>query len=174
MQNEEHSPEPAPAPAQQSQVKNDRRTSWAISLGTRSGTRDGPQPPQSSHQHTRSVSDVAPQIPQPLRMSPFESDVGKDSPWAAPPGSQLSKTVLHQRSDSQADELVSPVSDTHSIPDRDHDIGGLSAPPATGGGQIAQGVAAGMFVIERKKPSPYSPRCSTYQSTIGWAEGRER
>lgn len=149
-QNEEHSPEPAPAPAhQQSQpVKNDRRTSWALSLGTRSGTRDGPQPPQSHHQHTRSVSDVAPQIPQPSRLSPFESDVGKESPWAAPPSSQLSKTVMHQRSDSQADELVSPVSETHSIPDRDGNFGGLSAPPAAGAGQFAQGGPAGMLANE--------------------------
>ncbi|KAL0937877.1 uncharacterized protein CTRU02_207608 [Colletotrichum truncatum] len=120
----------SPPPAQsQSKAKAERRTSWGISLGTRS------LPHAGSHAHSASFSESMPgpalssqtipehpasptpppQLPQTSRISPFDAltQDNKPSAWA-PPRPKTPKHPADARRNSES-EPVSPVSETQSV-----------------------------------------------------------
>ncbi|KAF9869517.1 hypothetical protein CkaCkLH20_13002 [Colletotrichum karsti] len=119
----------SPPPAQaQSRTKAERRTSWGISLGTRSspradsharsaslsGSLSGPAPSsQTIPEHPASPT-PPPQLPQTSRISPFDTltQDRQASAWA-PPRPQTPKHPAGALRDSDS-EPVSPVSDTQS------------------------------------------------------------
>ncbi|KXH44551.1 hypothetical protein CNYM01_07059 [Colletotrichum nymphaeae SA-01] len=141
----------SPPPAQ-SKTRAERRTSWGISLGSRSSPRADSYGHAHSRSHSGSVSGPTPQtipehpasptpppqLPQTSRTSPFDTlTQGSDdqaSAWAPPRPHTPPQQSAGPPGDSDS-EPVSPVSDTHSIsttprfqakdtPDDDYSVGG--------------------------------------------------
>ncbi|KAK2771322.1 hypothetical protein CKAH01_14382 [Colletotrichum kahawae] len=123
-----------PSVQPQSNAKPERRTSWGISVGTRSspraashahsasfsGSLSGPAPgPQTIPEHPASRT-PPPQLPQTSRISPFDAltQEKQASAWA-PPRPQTPKHAAGVSRDSES-EPVSPVSDTQPISAPNH------------------------------------------------------
>ncbi|KAJ0316685.1 hypothetical protein COL5a_011460 [Colletotrichum fioriniae] len=121
----------SPPPAQP-KTRAERRTSWGISLGSRSSPRADSYGHAHSRSHSGSVSGPTPQtipehpasptpppqLPQTSRTSPFDTlTQGSDdqaSAWAPPRPHTPPQQSAGPPGDSDS-EPVSPVSDTHSI-----------------------------------------------------------
>ncbi|KAG7130422.1 hypothetical protein HYQ45_010709 [Verticillium longisporum] len=121
--NEESSSSSSPPPPQ-SKARNDRRASWGLSLGPRSSGLKGDADPQSNSPQPRRLSTVsssAPKIPQPLRLSPLDTFPNPTGvPWAtSQPRPRTPPNGVNAQGESQP-ELVSPVSDTHSMRKAQH------------------------------------------------------
>ncbi|PNH27231.1 hypothetical protein BJF96_g9467 [Verticillium dahliae] len=122
--NEESSSSSSPPPPQ-AKARNDRRASWGLSLGPRSSGLKGDADPQSNSPQPRRLSTVsssAPKIPQPLRLSPLDTFPNSTGVlWAtSQPRPRTPPDGVNAQGDSQP-ELVSPVSDTHSLRKAQHD-----------------------------------------------------